>query len=235
MKQYKRFGDTLHETFTPPPPVASPAIPKKETREIPGYTPTDAIEMYDVPPNIQQQEYQRENTAFNPQKAIREFQRKMPMPPNGSSLYGYDAGNASMPPQPHSQQQLVYPLPPQQVQPSYPPPQMYSVPQGQYYVPQPDPTYTLYAQPPFMSQTRLAKAKQSVYMEDEMEEDEVDMPRMKRKLRRSKNVPCSYLKTHLRTCKYCKYRLNQGSDFMYKVIIGFLSLIILYLMFNKSR
>lgn len=230
MKQYKRFGDTLQENFTPPPPAVAPAIPKKETREIPGYTPTDAIEMYDVPPNIQQQEYQRENTTFNPQKAIREFQRKMPMPPNGSTLYGYEMNNTSMP----QQQQLVYPVPPQQVQPSYPPPQMYTMPQGQYYIPQPDPTYTLYAQPPFVPQKSPAKVKQPVYVEDDTD-DEVDMPKPKRNARRSKQMPCSYMKTHLRACKYCRNRLNKGSDFMYKVIIGFLSLIILYLMFNKSR
>ncbi len=211
MKLYKRFGDTIQESFTPSPQkqvVAEPQPP----REIPGYTSTDSIPLYDVPPSVQHQEYQKENQTLNlnVQKAIREFQRPTATPPpDGTSLYSYMTPSQPMVPSPSPHPYSGYPYP-------YP----YPYPQA----PHPYPP---------------RRKKDIEYREEESEEEEEDIRprRRQRNTRRQERLnSCTYLKKHLRECKYCKnLSLGGGNMFQYKVVIGVLLIVILYLILNRAR
>ena len=106
MKRYKSFGQTGISQSSSNPKYDAPSS---------NHTPMYALPTADVPQQIQQQEYQREESGYNVNRAIRNFARQ----PQYQQPQPYPQQ-----PQPYPQQQYQQPQPyPQQLPlplPSYP-------------------------------------------------------------------------------------------------------------------
>lgn len=198
MKQYKRFGDTgestsvSYENYQPPVP-----------KEIPSYTPTESLPLYDVPQHIQQKEYQREEAnGINVKRAIRNLHIPTPNKTNQPSLdtmYQYQAVQQMPPQQMHPSQQQMYMYPPQSYTIN---PMMYSYPPP----PPPPPVY-----PEDASVNKKHIKKNTKYIDDD---DDL----------------CLQIAKHLKKCKECKKKYNRNDSNTYLIIIVGLVLFILFLL-----
>ncbi len=229
MKQYKRFGDTfIQENFTqeqsPPPPP-----------ELPGYTSTDTLPLYDVPPNVQHQEYEKENAQVNTTKAIRSTK----MPRELNTMYPFEAVLQQQPQQPSYYPTYTptssYPVyTPSTGMPSYPvygtgtPSSSYPV----YPPPVPSPSYPVYA--PSVSTPLYPTPTPSYPAISETEETSPRKWRRRGRIPQEPVIRCDVMKQHIKQCKWCARRLQTQNNTMLYYLIGILVLIIVYLISTRS-